>query len=1013
MVKFGPEDDEYEKARLRIQRLTQRTLEKWESMSKDFRADDAQDECLESLASETLDGCLRSLAFRQMHDRSQDIETASKKTCEWLLRHEEYTKWAACGRDMLWIKGKPGSGKSTLLKYILDNHQPGDGDIVLSFFFHGRGEELQRTPFGLFRCLLHQILKLAPGSLSDLLNTYKQNDEEYGETNDKWQWHPEELWRFLESSIQKILETRSIWLFVDALDECGKDHAVNLVSKFRALCQSCASTRSQLYICFTCRHYPILDAHCEFEICTEDENGDDISTFVHSQLSGICAHVSTPIPALITTRANGIFMWARLVVQQVLNLDREGEDLGVIEAKICSIPQDLDDLYKGLIDTMKSPSLKLIQWICFATRPLSLIELRWVMALDPNLLHRSLREFQFNADYPDDDRLKRRVQTLSCGLAEVVSSNPEVVQFIHQSVKEFFVEKGLSILDKTRGSHEAIASAHCQLSRSCIYYLSMNEFEFPAILDPDHIWFQFPLLKYATTFWMTHARESDKRHVSQSYLLENCAGQSNNLIERWVRIYGLLETTMSWEESTSDDCPPPGTRLEHVMSRYEMRHSWCAALERRDQFDIHINAKDSHSRTPLSWAAAAGHESIVQLLLVEGAWMEVADRHFGRTPLLWAAVAGHDGIVRMLLGRGAKIEAMDKEGLTALLTAVTAGKEAVVRDLLNCGARTEVPDKSEGETPLWRAAAAGHEAIVKMLLDRGARTEVPDKRYGQTPLWRAATAGHEAIVKMLLDRDARTEAADKHYGQTPLWRAAIAKHNTVSKLLLDRGASTEVADNEGQSLLCQAVESGNEALVQQLLEHGANIEATKGISQATLPWFKRLLGQKTEAEVRPHYGLTPLCRAAKAGHEAIARLLLDRGANIENADKVGRTPLQWAVVNKGTAVVELLLERGACVESRDENGRTPLSWAASGGFECNAQLLLDKGANIESRDIYGATPLLRAVLNSHEAIVQMLLDAGADIKAKSKNGQTPLSLARTCGHQGMVSLLQSYLEPSP
>ncbi|KAM6512238.1 hypothetical protein FSOLCH5_009957 [Fusarium solani] len=166
------------------------------------------------------------------------------------------------------------------------------------------------------------------------------------------------------------------------------------------------------------------------------------------------------------------------MAKQVLDLEREGIGLKEIKAKIRSVPQELDALYCELIRSMGSDSLKLIQWICFATRPLSLDELRWAMLVEVDCPHRSLYECQSAGDYPsDDDVMKRRIQTLSCGLAEVIlssgdgdedlsepdsssrsidssirtevtpSSHAQVVQFIHQSVKDFFVEKGLSALD--------------------------------------------------------------------------------------------------------------------------------------------------------------------------------------------------------------------------------------------------------------------------------------------------------------------------------------------------------------------------------------------------------------------------------------------------------------------------------------------------------------------------------------------------------------------------------------
>ncbi|CZR49697.1 uncharacterized protein FPRO_14825 [Fusarium proliferatum ET1] len=379
-----------------------------------------------------------------MNSRSLDIDAAAEGTCDWLLRHQKFTSWASCDRGLVWIKGKPGSGKSTLLRYLLDHiitiPNTGKEKLILSFFFHGRGTELQKTPLGLFRSLLHQLLLQAPETLTDLMNIFQQRCKMAGKPGEKWQWHPRELPRLFESSLSKVLRTRPVWLFVDALDECGQRNAVKLVRDFKSLLQGLASTDSQFHICFTCRHYPILGQTCQFEICLEEENRQDISTYVRAQLSLSRELTASTIPDLITKHAQGVFIWAYLVVDRILGLNNEGEGLKRIEKEIYSIPPELDDLYNELIRNMdeRPASLKLIQWICFSVRPLSLDELRWAMIIDADCPSKSLQECKNMEDHiSDSDRMNRRVQTLSCGLVEV-TSDAKVVQFIHQSVKDFF-----------------------------------------------------------------------------------------------------------------------------------------------------------------------------------------------------------------------------------------------------------------------------------------------------------------------------------------------------------------------------------------------------------------------------------------------------------------------------------------------------------------------------------------------------------------------------------------------
>ncbi|KAH8652944.1 hypothetical protein BGZ61DRAFT_575021 [Ilyonectria robusta] len=656
--------------------------------------------------------------YFKMDSRFHDIDTAARGTCEWLFRHEMYTSWAFCDQALLWVKGKPGSGKSTLLQYALKNiikkTNTEERALILSFFFHGRGTELQRTPLGLFQSLLHQLLRQVPEALPDVVATFQERCETVGKAGEKWQWHPRELPRLFESSLPKVLETRPVWLFLDALDECGQKNAVKLVREFKSLLRGLPSTGLQFHICFTCRHYPILDQSCQFEICVEDENRQDISTYVRAQLSVSYELTASTIPDLITKHAQGVFIWAYLVVEQILDLDNKGAGLKKIEDEIYSIPPDLDDLYHNLIRNVdeRPASLKLVQWICFAVRPLSLDELQWAMIVDADCQHKSLLECKSMKDYiSDSDRMKRRVQTLSRGLAEV-TSDTKVVQFIHQSVKDFFVEKGLSALGESVKTDFVVGIAHHRLSRTCIRYLAMEEIgqlashepyhlksKFPFIhYDPD-LRSKFPFLHYATTSWVAHTKQSDARNVPQEDLMEYFAGPSNTLVERWVRVYGILQ-------QNSGDCPPEGTTLVHIVSSYGVAGALGVILERVDQVGINIDAKDSRGRTPLWWAAENGHEAVVRLLLDGGAHTEAADKG-GRTPLSLAAARGHAAVVRLLLDGGAHTEAADQWGQTPLSYAAARGHEAVVRLLLDGGAYTEAVDKIWGQTLLSWAAETG------------------------------------------------------------------------------------------------------------------------------------------------------------------------------------------------------------------------------------------------------------------------------------------------------------------
>jgi len=145
--------------------------------------------------------------------------------------------------------------------------------------------------------------------------------------------------------------------------------------------------------------------------------------------------------------------------------------------------------------------------------------------------------------------------------------------------------------------------------------------------------------------------------------------------------------------------------------------------------------------------------------------------------------------------------------------------------------------------------------------------------------------------------------------------------------------------------------------------------------------------------------------AAASGHEAMVRLLLERGADTESKSGDGWTPLLYAAANGHETVVRLLLEKGADMESKDSHGRRPLWFAALNGREAIVRLLLEKGADMESKERNGRTPLCAATASGYEAIVRLLLENGADANSKDGNDRTPLSAAVLYGHEAVGRLL--------
>jgi ankyrin repeat protein len=269
---------------------------------------------------------------------------------------------------------------------------------------------------------------------------------------------------------------------------------------------------------------------------------------------------------------------------------------------------------------------------------------------------------------------------------------------------------------------------------------------------------------------------------------------------------------------------------------------------------------------------------------------------------------------------------------------------------------------------------------------------------------RTASTEVEKLILGLLESETKKSAASQalfaprkgslgsHYSQivprqmTGVHLAAYFGLTGVIMALLENRHNADVKDTYGRTPLWWAAENGHEAMAKLLLEKGAELESKDGYDGRTL-----------------------LSWAAGKGHEAVVKLLLEEGAELESKDGYdGRTPLWWAAEKGHEAVVKLLLEKGAGPESKDnDRGWTLLSRAAEKGHEAVVKLLLEKGAEPESKDRYdGRTPLSWAAEKGHEAVVKLLLEKGAEPEPKDGyNGRTPLWWAAEKGHEAVVKLL--------
>jgi ankyrin repeat protein len=101
-----------------------------------------------------------------------------------------------------------------------------------------------------------------------------------------------------------------------------------------------------------------------------------------------------------------------------------------------------------------------------------------------------------------------------------------------------------------------------------------------------------------------------------------------------------------------------------------------------------------------------------------------------------------------------------------------------------------------------------------------------------------------------------------------------------------------------------------------------------------------------------------------------------------------------------------LLDRGAEVNRANRDGERPLFWAAAAGHGRAAKLLLDRGAEINATDQRGNSALHGAVDGGHETAAWLLLNQGANPALRNAGNDTAVDIAQRRGYGEIVKLLQ-------
>ncbi|CAI4214493.1 unnamed protein product [Parascedosporium putredinis] len=979
-------------------------------------------ECLKSLSDPSLPTCLD--IYDDPHER----------TLNWVWeRDSEYFKWLAEGGNMFAISGKPGSGKTVLMNALTSRARKRNTDhIVMHHFFNNRRSTVEYSLDGFLRSVLSQALRQEPTlfattvveewrcvSRAGLGNDDDDGVARGGENPARW------TTRSLKRAVRNLLREGSLrfkfLIYIDAIDELQDDAGVwGLIGLLVDAAHPEFPTN--LKICFSTRDIPATQLRTKMAgFRLDSRNESDITNFINARWESEASlrPLTTEMVNLkrgIIHKADGIFLWARLALDRVLLAARDGATVKELQDTIKDIPSELEGMFDVLLshisDRYLEESNTMFGIVLTAVRPLTLNEFRLAMALaGAEESVSSHRDFQTsNTVVRDDEAMVRRLRARCGGLLEVSARydslgdpvlrntgnhvNSGIVQFIHQSVKDFLAKHREVGGSGRLAAKELQVRGHTTLARTCLQYLSLTDVretvrrremgtKGPLLLE------EFPFLRYAAENWVKHCSEAEKLGTSQAELIEMHMGQEQTL-DYWCEIYSYINPWhgtyrgcgLAWPWPAWEDAEMTTILLKRGAN---LHHPYFNNLITSKGLQINFNAviagangntDAAHALLKFVSDTAPGKliEESVFVGLVVGWSMNRERAHKKKYSSIWGTnsleflekLASEPDLIT-------STTAIDTgsygPALSCLIWILTGCKEDQLRriiDMDDIGAFSS--------NPFFVCIFFEHAVTLSSLQS----IQYLAKKFKTFPTPRATHPGgnllHLAIyntrgtsvLSYLLDQGLDIDAQDD-FGYTPLHLAASGLTSDVVQLLLNRGANITTRNVLGMTPF-------HAALTNPRLCHCLDI-------------LDRLLGGPEGMRTKGQDGTSVLHVAAGSGHVSTVEWLLHKGCDLHQRDDFGRTPLHMAALSNAAdgEMLELLLDQGLSIDDSDDVNMTALHHVLSPHDEdhwrwndgdlslAKARVLIRRGAKVNAADEKGNTALHLAAWGEKLAIVRLLL----------------------------------------
>ncbi|KAH9235164.1 hypothetical protein K456DRAFT_1776329, partial [Colletotrichum gloeosporioides 23] len=394
-------------------------------------------------------------------------------TCEWIREDESYKSWLKSEDSrLLWISGGPGRGK-TMLSIFLTKELQVDNPARILFHFCKHGSENHSTATAILRTLLHKIFDKRPGLVrhaADRMETVDRTRHTLGSPGALWQI-------FL-----KVLSDPGLgplMFLLDGLDECKDDSTTWLVRSLRNIFDQSGRAFRQppnvFKLVVVSREIVGLLGFPRLDLESKKSTIDwDVRQVIKSKIREHPAYPSKnqafwdKTVSKIQERCNGTFLWAGLVLNEILERQTESE----IEQVLLDVPEGLDAIYTRILH--KIPSrwrqyvVRLIHWVALATMPLSISQI----------------EEAWNSERGKKDAESHNLKDLVEMSGSLLKINEDywacddTLSLIHSSVIDYFVFSTVNGGDHLANAFRVEAETiHFDIAKTCLMSITELDFE--------------------------------------------------------------------------------------------------------------------------------------------------------------------------------------------------------------------------------------------------------------------------------------------------------------------------------------------------------------------------------------------------------------------------------------------------------------------------------------------------------------------------------------------------------